>query len=72
MAMGARGIVAGGGVATSALPQSHYQGDACALTTSVIASTVAEALVEITEAVAGGADIVELRVDFIVDLDARR
>ena len=57
-------------VATRALPQSHHDGKTCALTTSVIAPTVAEALTEIDEAVAGGADIVELRVDFIPTLDA--
>jgi hypothetical protein len=54
-----------GGMATRALPQAHFSGDSCALTTSVIAPTVAEALEEIKEAVAGGADIVELRIDFI-------
>lgn len=61
-----------GGLATRALPQSHFSGDSCALTTSVIAPTVAEALEEIKEAVAGGADIVELRVDFIGALDAEK
>ena len=59
-------------VTTSALPQAHFAGDACALTTSVIAPTVNEALLEIQEAVDGGADIVELRVDFIDGLDAAR
>lgn len=37
----------------------------CKLTTSVIAPTVEKALVDITDAVAKGADIVELRVDFL-------
>ena len=62
----------GGGVSTRALPQAHFSGDSCALTTSVIAPTVAEALEEIKEAVAGGADIVELRIDFIDALDASK
>ena len=58
-------------VTTSALPQAHFAEDACALTTSVIAP-VDEALLEIQEVVDGGADIVELRVDFIDGLDAAR
>jgi len=47
-----------------------FSGSSCALTTSVISPTVAEALAEIQEAVAGGADIVELRIDFIKGLNA--
>jgi len=57
-------------LAAAASPQAHFSGESCALTTSVIAPTVDEALSEIVEAVEGGADIVELRVDFIDDLDA--
>ena len=56
--------------AAAASPQAHFSGESCALTTSVIAPTVEEALAEIVEAVEGGADIVELRVDFIDGLDA--
>ena len=56
--------------AAAASPQAHFSGESCALTTSVIAPTVEEALAEIVEAVDGGADIVELRVDFIDGLDA--
>lgn len=56
--------------AAAASPQAHFSGESCALTTSVIAPTVDEALAEIVEAVEGGADIVELRVDFIDGLDA--
>ena len=56
--------------AASASPQPQFTGESCALTTSVIAPTVEEALSEIVEAVEGGADIVELRVDFIDGLDA--
>ena len=52
------------------LASGHFSGESCALTTSVIAPTVEEALAEIVEAVEGGADIVELRVDFIDGLDA--
>ena len=59
-------------VAAGALPQSQFGGESCALTTSVIAPTVDEALSEIKEAVEGGADIVELRIDFIDALDAER
>ena len=54
----------------AASPQAHFSGESCALTTSVIAPTVEKALAEIVEAVEGGADIVELRVDFIDGLDA--
>lgn len=57
-------------VAAAASLQPHFSGDTCALTTSVIAATVEEALLEIVEAVESGADIVELRVDFIDGLDA--
>jgi len=56
--------------AASASPQPQFTGESCALTTSVIAPTVEEALSEIVEAVEGGADIVELRVDFIDGLNA--
>ena len=56
--------------AAAASPQAHFSGESCALTTSVIAPTVEKALAEIVEAVEGGADIVELRVDFIDGLDA--
>ena len=56
--------------AASASPQPQFTGESCALTTSVIAPTVEEALSEIVEAVEGGADIVELRDDFIDGLNA--
>ena len=55
-----------------ALPQKHFGGERCALTTSVIASSVDEALKEIDRAVFGGADIVELRIDFLKNLQVER
>ena len=41
------------------------QGGACLLTTSITATTVQAALVELQEAEAAGADVVELRLDFL-------
>ena len=55
-----------------ALPQTHFGGERCALTTSVIATTVVEALEDIDRAVLDGADIVELRIDFLKNLHAAR
>ena len=55
-----------------ALPQPHFGGERCALTTSVIATTVVEALEDIDQAVLDGADIVELRIDFLKNLHAAR
>lgn len=58
--------------AIRASPQTPSSGGSCALTTSVIASTMAEALEEIDEAIVAGADIVELRIDFLRDFIAAR
>ena len=41
------------------------QGSGCFLTTSITATTVQAALVELREAEAAGADVVELRLDFL-------
>ena len=57
--------------AIRASPQTPYSGS-CALTTSVIACTMSEALGEINQAVESGADIVELRIDFLRSFNAAR
>ena len=44
--------------------------DACLLTTSITATTLAHALEELREAEAAGADVVELRLDFLERFDA--
>ena len=48
---------------------SVAQGSTCLLTTSITASTVQAALLELREAEAAGADVVELRLDFLQGFD---
>lgn len=56
--------VAAAGAAAGAAPRTH-------LCTSLTAGTVEGMLAEAQEALAAGADLVELRIDFLPQLDAQ-
>ena len=53
-------------------PAAPSPGERCLLTTSVTATTVAGALEELTEARHVGADVAELRLDYLAGFDADR
>ena len=53
-------------------PAAPSAGERCLLTTSVTATTVAGALEELTEARHVGADVAELRLDYLAGFDADR
>lgn len=73
--MAARGVAvaaASPAAQTSQLPGADPSASGTLLCTSLTASTVDGMLAEEREAAAAGADIVELRIDFLANFDAER